>query len=78
MLNDRLPCPRVNLTSPRLLLASPPFLRELLVVLLGVIPVDVPVPRRRRAVNGALAPLESAGRGLGGVPLDGHASVGAA
>lgn len=42
----------------------PALLDELVVVLLGVVPVDVSVARGRGAVDGALAALEAAGRHL--------------
>lgn len=44
-------------------------------IFVGIILVDMPISGRRGAINGALAPLESARRCLGGIPLDRHASV---
>lgn len=50
--------------KPHLLFRSPPFFGQLLMILVGIVPVDMPISRRWGAVNGALAPLESARRCL--------------
>lgn len=46
-------------------------------VFVGIVLVNMPISGRWGAIYGALAPLESTRRCLGGVPFDRHASVAA-